>query len=1017
LLSLWDPSASCARSALRCGFSIRKSCPGLSVTLGAGLSRGASLPDNLAQELETALNGAYAIERELGGGGMSRVFLASERALRRQVVIKVLAPELARGVSADRFRLEIQVAASLHHPHIVPLLTAGEAAGHLYYTMPFVAGESLRTRLAREGELPVSAAVHVLTDIARALAYAHRQGIVHRDIKPENVLFAEGEAQVADFGIAKALSASAQSGSLTTSAGLALGTPVYMAPEQAMADLTADHRADLYALGVVGYEMLAGQPPFTGRSPQHLFAAHASETPMPVEQRRVGLPPVLARLIMRLLQKRAADRPQSANEVLAALEAVGTPAEGTATVAVRHNPTGRGRWLAAAAVAALVLSLAWFGARPRHLSADRQVVAIAPFRVTGADSSLSYLREGMVDLLATKLGGTSGLRPTDPRTILAAWGRTGRRAGELGEADAIRIAGAVGAGRLVQGEVVGSGRALTVSARIIDVASGATNAQATAEGPVDSLPRLVDRLAASLLALGAGEEEQRLEALTSTSLPALRAYLDGEALLRRSAYKDANRRFQDAQALDSTFALAGLGAMRAAEWYGEDTAPARGVWAHRDRLSSRDRAWLETILGPRYPAPSSVGDYIKAAERFAQLAPDSPEAWYRLGDNLWHNGALVGLTDTWRRASAAFNRSLSLDSTYSPAIEHLGEIAAGLDDSAGARRGLALLTRLDSLSPIAQARRWNVAAILSDTAEMRKTLASDSIILDPGPWFITIGSFDLPLNLAGTEAIYPRALAHRASADDRAQIEQTWSHYELMRGHPSHEPPLVSSPVTVRQTYAVLGALFADGDSARGRAAGDALERQLGRPLPAGDHDQVSARFAAGQYAVATRRAALARQAINDLRTARAASGSPWQSGLPRAYALLLEAQVAATLRSADAPERLRQLDSALADPVWVPWASYGNLIAARLHEERGEIPAALAAVRRRAVGMEGFPHYVNYLREEGRLAALTGDRQGAIRAYRHYLALRGEAEPGLQPEVQRVREELEAVERESADH
>ena len=502
---------------------------------------------------------------------MSRVFLASERALRRQVVIKVLAPELARGVSADRFRLEIQVAASLHHPHIVPLLAAGEAAGHLYYTMPFVAGESLRARLAREGELPVSAAVHVLADIARALAYAHRQGIVHRDIKPENVLLAEGEAQVADFGIAKALSASAQSGSLT-SAGLALGTPVYMAPEQAMADLTADHRADLYALGVVGYEMLAGQPPFTGRSPQHLIAAHATETPVPVEQRRAGLPAGLARLIMRLLQKRPADRPQSADEVLAALEAVGTPAEGTATVAVRHQPARRGRWLAAGGVvaAALVLSLAWFGARPRHLSTDRQVVAIAPFRVTGADSSLSYLREGMVDLLATKLGGTSSLRPADPRTVLAAWGRTGRGAGELGEADAIRIAGEVGAGRLVEGEVVGSGHSLTVSARIIDVAGGATSAQATVEGPVDSLPRLVDRLAASLLALGAGEEEQRLEALTSTSLPALRAYLDGEALLRRGAFKDANRRFRDAQALDSTFALAGVGAMRAAEWYGED---------------------------------------------------------------------------------------------------------------------------------------------------------------------------------------------------------------------------------------------------------------------------------------------------------------------------------------------------------------------------------------------------------------------------------------------------------------
>src|SRR5688572_23322545 len=182
------------------------------------------------------------MERELGGGGMSRVFLASEQALRRRVVIKVLPPELARGVSAERFRLEIQVAASLHNPHIVPLLAAGEAGGHLYYTMPFVAGESLRARLSREGELPVPVAVRILADIARALAYAHRHGIVHRDIKPENVLLADGEAQVADFGIAKALSASSEAGALT-SAGLALGTPAYMAPEQAMADPAIDHRA------------------------------------------------------------------------------------------------------------------------------------------------------------------------------------------------------------------------------------------------------------------------------------------------------------------------------------------------------------------------------------------------------------------------------------------------------------------------------------------------------------------------------------------------------------------------------------------------------------------------------------------------------------------------------------------------------------------------------------------------------------------------------------------------------
>ena len=205
----------------------------------------------------------------------------------------------------------------------------------------------------------------------------------------------------------------------------------------------------------------------------------------------------------------------------------------------------------------------------------------------------------------------------------------------------MRVAGEVGAGRLVQGEIVGTGRRLTVSARILDVPAGTISARASAEGSADSLPQLVDRLAANLLALGAGEEEQRLDALTSTSLPALRAYLDGEALLRRGAFRDAERKFVDALALDTTFALAGMGAARANEWYSGDETGALAAWRHRERLSRRDLARLETILGPRHPAPSSMGDRIKAAERFVALAPDSPDAWYKLGDYVFHYGPLA----------------------------------------------------------------------------------------------------------------------------------------------------------------------------------------------------------------------------------------------------------------------------------------------------------------------------------------------------------------------------------------
>ncbi|MGH7702367.1 MAG: serine/threonine-protein kinase, partial [Gemmatimonadales bacterium] len=221
---------------------------------------------------------------------MSHVFLAEETRLGRQVVIKVLPPEMGAGVNAERFEREIQLAARLQHPHIVPLLTAGASGDLLYYIMPFIAGESLRVKLAREGELPVIEAVRILREVVDALSYAHRNGVVHRDIKPDNVLLAEGHAVVTDFGVAKAVSASSGKSSLT-SLGVALGTPAYMAPEQAAADPHVDHRADIYALGALAYEMLTGRPPFIGTSPQAVLAAQVTQAPEPLAQHRAAVPP------------------------------------------------------------------------------------------------------------------------------------------------------------------------------------------------------------------------------------------------------------------------------------------------------------------------------------------------------------------------------------------------------------------------------------------------------------------------------------------------------------------------------------------------------------------------------------------------------------------------------------------------------------------------------------------------------------------------------------------------------
>ncbi|HWB42205.1 MAG TPA: serine/threonine-protein kinase, partial [Gemmatimonadales bacterium] len=245
---------------------------------------------------------------------MSRVFLAEETRLSRQVVIKVLPPEMGAGVNAERFEREIRLAARLQHPHIVPLLTAGSSGDLLYYIMPFISGESLRARLAREGELPVAEAIRILREVTDALAYAHRNGVVHRDIKPENVLMSEGHAVVTDFGVAKAVSASS-GGSSLTSLGVALGTPAYMAPEQAAADPHVDHRADLYAIGVLAYEMLCGRTPFVALTPQAMLAAHITQAPEPVLQHRKSVSPALSLAVMRCLEKHAADRWQSAVEL------------------------------------------------------------------------------------------------------------------------------------------------------------------------------------------------------------------------------------------------------------------------------------------------------------------------------------------------------------------------------------------------------------------------------------------------------------------------------------------------------------------------------------------------------------------------------------------------------------------------------------------------------------------------------------------------------------------------------
>jgi serine/threonine-protein kinase len=322
----------------------------------------AGTPDPaLLDQLRTALDSTYEIERELTGG-MSRVFVATERALGRRVVIKVLPPQLTAGVNRERFRREIQFAARLQHPHIVPLLTAGQVGDILYYTMPLVEGETLRSRLEREGRLGAPAVISILYDVVDALAYAHAQGLVHRDIKPENILLQRHHALVTDFGVAKALT-EALPGSGATTAGIAVGTPAYMAPEQLAADPAADHRVDIYAIGLLSYELLSGASPFRGSSPQQTLARQLTERPTPPHLNRTDVPAALSALIMRCLEKDPAARWASAEELLQVVGGVRITSGGMPAVArTERMQAGRSGWrrglvIGAAAALAVVVAL------------------------------------------------------------------------------------------------------------------------------------------------------------------------------------------------------------------------------------------------------------------------------------------------------------------------------------------------------------------------------------------------------------------------------------------------------------------------------------------------------------------------------------------------------------------------------------------------------------------------------------------------------------------------------------
>ena len=645
---------------------------------------GARLGAGLGTRLASALDGTYEITRELGGAGMSLVFEAREIALDRRVVVKVVSSEggagLGAGVSADRFRREIQVAATLRHPHIVPLLSAGEAAGMLYYTMPFIHGESVQQRLVRTGPLPVAEVVHLAEEVADALDYAHRQGVVHRDIKPANILLEDEHAIVSDFGIARAVrKATAQDGHELTVTGLVIGTPLYMSPEQGGGD-EIDGRSDIYALGCVMHHMLAGSPPFEGPTAQAIIMQHFIKDPPRIP--RDDVPSTLREILATAMAKDPSQRYPSAADMRNALRRMGS----------RHLPTSP----PAALTTTREMPVAPLTPTPHSASSGPiDSLAVLPFESPADGTDEEYLADGITESILNMLSRVPGLRVV-PRSIVFRYKHR--------EIDVPTVAAELRVRALVTGRVLQRGKRLQVSAELSDAVSQAQlwgdRFSRSSEDIFAVQEEVASEIVKSLrLRLSVSDQEQLLRRYTDDAI-AYRAYLRGRYQWNkrtRHGFLRAIEHFQEAIDRDPSYALAYAG-----------LADAYNVLGYYD------------YLPPREAYPKAKDAATRALALDESLAPAHASLGYTRLFFDWD----------WPGAEAAFVRAIALDPGYASAHQWYAWyllVVGRMEEMIGAMR---TALQLDPLSLIINAhmgyalfwaRRYDEAL-----EQLRRTLALDA---------------------------------------------------------------------------------------------------------------------------------------------------------------------------------------------------------------------------------------------------------------------------------------------------
>jgi tetratricopeptide (TPR) repeat protein len=1036
----------------------------------------------LQDRLQSSLGSQYRLERELGGGGMSRVFLAEESALNRKVVIKVLPPEMVSGVNQDRFRREIQLAARLNHPHIVPLLAAGAAGDVLWYAMPFIEGESLRVKLARGGELPVAETVRILREVADALAYAHGHGVVHRDIKPDNVLLSGRHALVTDFGVAKAVSVSSGDHNMT-SLGVALGTPAYMAPEQASADPNVDSRADIYALGAMAYEMLVGQPPFSGMSAQSVLAKHITQTPATISSHRPAVPPALNAVVMRCLEKRPADRWQSADDIMPHLDALLTPSHGTAATgavaavssgteaALRQshplrvallfgvgslivllaanllvNKIGLPGWVMYAAVGLLLIGfpimLATSMRERQRILARTTGTALPPVEsgiggmltwkraLTGGGLAFAGLAVGAAVFMGLRAAGVGPfatllsagvIKARDPLVVADFENRTSDSTVAQSVTEALRIdltrsplvrllesgdvtaalrrmekdpsapltaqvarevAERAGAAAVVTGEIATLGSGYVLSVRLIATKDGSTLlAERETANDAGGLIPAVDKLSRKLRE-GIGESlrtirgGEPLEAVTTSSLEALRKYSQANRAADLGQNDQARDLLDAAVRLDSTFAMAHrklavvLGNMGADN--GLVVAETRKAFELRDRLPEQER-----LLATAYFYSNVEYDSDKLIAAYRQVLdtwPDETTALNNLSIELAVRGRYAESEKTAMHGIAMTPRVGVLWFNALEAMEYQGEFA-----------------RADSLYA-----EWGRSV---PNSNQRQTAG---------------------FRLAIAEGRYPLALAHADSAGRNADPSwQLRSHLQRANG------------------YRALGQIA--------RADQDALAQlQIGRQSGLTNQAMTAAIDYAATEALFRQRPELALQRIDSI-----LARFPMDSldPLSRPYLALSDLYVASgdmaraerTLAEYErtVPEQIRKGDyQNLYSKALVAWGKReypraitgfreyhdkwgGNITGmyelARTFDDMGQPDSALAVYEAYATqpepGAAGRQWYLaTAYRRLGTLYQEKGNKDKALEYYGKFTALWKDADADLQPKVAEVKQKISAL-------